>query len=773
MKRLSWLALALILFAFVPALSQPGVLRAPLPKLSDGTTATHPWHVFWRDEVREGRAPLWNPFVFAGMPAYGEPQMQTVYPGNALWLIAPADAALKWSLVLHLLLGAWGAYRLTRELGATRAGGALAALVFGLQGQHLVFAFGGWTQVIAPIAWAPWILWQLTCACARPGRAGWRAAALAGVGLGLQLLSGHPEWVRYTLIAGAILTLVGRGADVGLRDRLARAAIALLIGVLVGLPQLGPTAQAAMRSSRGQAALAGGPQLAGASYPPETLPTVVVPRLFGPWDLTVSTDGLAHKARQAPISFGESLVYVGVLPLLLAFAGARAGSGGRDRSATGFVVVGLVGLVFACNDLTRAQDMLDTLIPADAVFRSPARFTFLVNFALVVLAALGWSRLERGAEGTARRLAAVAWGMAAMLGVGAGVVWVFREAIADQIASRIPVPGTLTGRPELADGIPAFLQWALASASIETAIAAGLAITAAVMLRRMVVRPSIPWLPVALLLVVAIDLCLFARPFLSSVVPLDDVYREDLAVLSALPEPGARFIRVSPDLLPSGENTAILARTRSVGGYDLFVLEEWARLSRTLATGGDAALAAAGVTHRLVRPEAGVPEFTEVPGRRGRAWWASRAVVAPDADAAAGWLARVADDPVVALEAIPDAEPGATAGVTTDSPGAAAAIEILHDVPGRFEARVTADQAGWIVFTEVFYPGWRASVDDAPVQVHRAFGIFQAVPVPAGSRVVVITHRPTVWPFFAAALAGLVVAGVIARRPSAAPSPAN
>lgn len=96
-------------------------------------------------------------------------------------------------------------------------------------------------------------------------------------------------------------------------------------------------------------------------------------------------------------------------------------------------------------------------------------------------------------------------------------------------------------------------------------------------------------------------------------------------------------------------------------------------------------------------------------------------------------------------------------GVVTD-------VEVLADAPGDFVARVTAGRAGWLVFTEVFYPGWRASIDDAPAEVHRAFGIFQAVAVPAGTYVVAITHRPTLWPLFAAAVAGLALAGLVGRR---------
>ena len=769
-RWLPGLALALVLAAFIPALSDPGVIRAPLPKLSDATAATHPWHVFWRDEVREGRAPLWNPYVFAGMPAYGEPQMQTFYPVNALWLVAPAGLAFKVALVLHVLLGGWFTYRLTRELGATRAGASLGALVFGLHGQMVVFVFAGWTQVVAPMAWAPFVLWQLARALSRPARGGWRAAALAGLGLGLQLLSGHPEWVRYTLLAGGIMTLAGRGA-VPFGARVKRGAAALLIGFLVGMPQLGPTLQAAARSSRGQAAMASGPALAGASLPPETLPTLVVPKLFGPWDLSVSTDGLAHKARQAPISFGESLVYVGILPLLLAVAGARAGTARGNRSAATFMVIGGVGMVFALNDLTHAQDLLDVVLPPDAVFRSPARFTFLVNLALIVLTALGWSHLERGAFRAAHRLTNAAWALAALLGAGAVAASWGTGALAGFIAARAPVPPALSARPELADGGGAFLRWAVSSAASETAVAAVLAAAAALALRRFGTSLPSRLSLVVVLLLVAVDLGLFARPFLTSVVSLDAVYRDDLAVLRPVASDRSARAVIDTNVLTAGPNSVIPARARSVGGYDLFVLEEWTRLDRAVQAGGDRVLGLAGVTHRIARNGRGAPVLSRITASRGRAWWADRVVIATDADAAATWLLRADEERTIALE------PASGAAAVSGAPDGAAALEIVTDEPGRFTARVSSEHPGWLVLTEAYYPGWRAWVGGAPVKVVRAFGIFQAVPVPAGTHLIEIAHRPRLWPFFTAALVGLGVVSALGRsrapRGTRGPAPAR
>src|SRR5688572_30570083 len=123
--------LAIELLAFAPALSQQGIQRAPLPKVSDATDAMYPWRIFWRDEVSAGRAPLWNPFTFAGTTMAGEPQTQTFYPANVLWLWMPPGTAFKLTFLLHVLLASILMYGLARALGASEFGAAISALAFG------------------------------------------------------------------------------------------------------------------------------------------------------------------------------------------------------------------------------------------------------------------------------------------------------------------------------------------------------------------------------------------------------------------------------------------------------------------------------------------------------------------------------------------------------------------------------------------------------------------------------------------------------------------
>ena len=692
------LVLALELAAFVPALVQNGVIRAPETKASDGTSQVYPWRILWRDEILAGRPPLWNPFVFAGTPSFAEPQVQTFYPVNLVWLVAEPELAQKLTLLLHVLLASSLMFGLARTAGASPTGAAVAALAFGCQAQMASFVLTGWQQMVAPAAWSPGVLWALIAAMR--GIHPRRAIAAGGMALGLQILSGHPEWVRYTLLAGGLIVLLDR-AHGSFGRRVRRAVAVLAIGTLIGAPQLLPTIEAAAHSSRGQQAISDGPDLHGAGYPVLTLPTILAPRVFGPWDLHVSADGLIHKAQGARVSAGESILYIGLLPLALAvIAIARRTAGWLPWAA-----IAATGFLFALNDLTHLQCLFDRIVPPDAVFRSPARFVFMTGLGLSVLAALGITSVEREGLNRRRALASGATVVFVLLAVAA-VVLLFRDAIVHSVLARVPIPQALLDRAAGGMDPAAFGAWAINQASVQIVTAACLALIAMLALRRFGSRPT----AAASLLViaaVAVDLGLTGKPYLSSVVDTERLFASDLAVLAPLRrQPGSRF-EAEAGALRNGPGVAMLARVRSLSGYDTFHLREHDRIERRAASRDPLTLGALGVTH-LVQTRGGQPALMPVPAARGRAWWT------PDGGG----------DLIAAASA------------------AGGSVTIDVDEPGRMLARVLAPAAGRLVLTEVFYPGWRAQVNGRDVAVERAFEMFQSVPVPAGDSRIVMTFAP-------------------------------
>jgi len=56
-----------------------------------------------------------------------------------------------------------------------------------------------------------------------------------------------------------------------------------------------------------------------------------------------------------------------------------------------------------------------------------------------------------------------------------------------------------------------------------------------------------------------------------------------------------------------------------------------------------------------------------------------------------------------------------------------------------------SQQTAWLLITDTWYPGWRATVNREPVPVLQANGAFRAVPIPPGEAVVRMDFRPRGW----------------------------
>jgi hypothetical protein len=77
--------------------------------------------------------------------------------------------------------------------------------------------------------------------------------------------------------------------------------------------------------------------------------------------------------------------------------------------------------------------------------------------------------------------------------------------------------------------------------------------------------------------------------------------------------------------------------------------------------------------------------------------------------------------------------------------------DIVNERPNQIEIQTQAPSKGWLVLSDIWYPGWRAKVDGISIPIFRANYLFRAVEVPAGSHLVSFIYRP-VW-----FLIGLVV----------------
>ncbi len=339
------------------------------------------FYPYWTEAaraLRAGRLPLWNPYLFMGVPLLANSQAGVLYPLNwPLWLLLPPHAALHWSALLHLWLAGSGAYLYARvalrlgRLGAWTAGAALALGGYlGAQVEHI-------NQVQA-LSWFPWALLLSERAVdggdGRPRRGAFGGLAVV---IGLMLLAGHPQSAFIGLVGLGIGALVPR-ADAPLGRRLGVLAGATVLGALLAAAQLLPTAELARQSVRS----GGLPFNERVSF---SLSPLYLARAL-----------LPGYGRPVPPEHLEYVAFIGVTGLLLALHASRFPFHFSRFPLP--LLLSLSGLFLALGLYNPLYLLLARFMPGFAHFRAPARWLALWAFGAAALAGMGLDRVVRSSQ---------------------------------------------------------------------------------------------------------------------------------------------------------------------------------------------------------------------------------------------------------------------------------------------------------------------------------------------------------------------------------------
>ena len=193
---LAWVTLALATLAILWPLGLTNRVLAGV----DALTYFTPYWAYRMAELRAGQMPLWNPYLFLGVPFLANPQAAVLYPLHwpLSWL--RPEQALIWSALLHTWLAAGFTYTFARRsLGRSRLAAWLAGLIFGLGGFTLA-RFENINQLNA-LVWLPALLWLYDeTARAAGGRSHIRWGAALAVAIALQLLAGHTQTAFVNLV---------------------------------------------------------------------------------------------------------------------------------------------------------------------------------------------------------------------------------------------------------------------------------------------------------------------------------------------------------------------------------------------------------------------------------------------------------------------------------------------------------------------------------------------------------------------------------------------
>ncbi|MFN2564276.1 MAG: YfhO family protein [Gemmatimonadaceae bacterium] len=748
---------------------------------SDQYLAGYAFREFAANWIRAGHGvPLWNPYLFGGMPYVAAMHGDIFYPTALLRLALPTDVAMTWGLIVHVFLAGLFTFVFLRAAGLGFFGALIGGLAYMLGGNVAGLVSPGHDGKLFVSALLPLSLFLLLRGV-RDGRAwAWGALALT---ITLAVLSPHPQLLQYLLLTSGAYALflafsrVEPGGRLPRRlafRRLGLAAVAVAVGLLGGAIQYLPLVEYTPWSPR-----AGGTDWAHAtsySMPPEELFNFYLPQFSGILGQYWGRNGIHLHSE-----------YIGASALVL--AGLASGTkGARSRQFLWFWTgVLIVAVLWALGGHTPFYRIVYALVPGTKFFRAPSTMLYVVSFSIAVLAGLGVDRaLTRGGVSPRYLVAWVAAGLVvAALATSGALTNVATTLAIPQLADRVE-----QGAGALTVGAWRSLVAVVATVAVLLAIGRGLVSARAA--------------GFALTAIIAFDLWSVERLYWRFSAPGVVLFKSDPAVdyLKRLDQP-ARVVALAlapfaghirdPYISGPGDSRStgfMIHRVRNVVGYHGNQLGRYQELTG-FELGPWPERVANPNLRRLTNlrylyanaPQAPLPGMKLVVGPVTNVAGNIVYLFEFDEDNPAAWIAPIAikapDENVLATVLDPrfDVRRAAlfdTAAPVPVQPTPPATLPPISDVkvratryePGHISLALDrpAPAGSTLIVSENYYPGWAATVDGRPAPTGRVQYVLTGVGLPAGARSVELTFRSETYErgksitFAALALSALMLA---------------
>ncbi|MEO0102659.1 MAG: YfhO family protein [candidate division WOR-3 bacterium] len=349
----------------------------------------YPYHYFLFQNLRHFAIPLWNPYIFSGMPFLGDVQSQIFYPLN--WLLAfissPSPGFTFWVLeikmIIHFFLAGIFFYLFLRELNLSFYASLFGAVIFTFSGflvTHLIHLTMINTYIWIPLLFFFLFRWQK--------RSSLSDALFAGIILGVANLASHPQitlYFVYTIIIFFLFWLIFKGGERRFL-RLKKSVIALFLIFFVGFGlaaiQYLPSYEHSKYTLREEMTFQ---ESAEVSLPPSFPLLLLIPKFFG--SITGrGTDSVPFWGKEEGYHYWETACYLGIISLIFAILGIFFYPKNEKRL---FLILAILSLLAGLGRYTPFYKLVFYFLPGFNRFRIPARFIGLFTFSMATLAGFG------------------------------------------------------------------------------------------------------------------------------------------------------------------------------------------------------------------------------------------------------------------------------------------------------------------------------------------------------------------------------------------------
>ncbi len=670
--------------------------------LTDPITQQIPWRDLSFQEMGSGSLPLWNPYQMAGYPLLANIQSAPFYPFNLLFLILPFSLGWSMLIISQPLIAMIGMYLFLRQEKLSKESSIFASIIFAFSG--FMVAWLEWGTIGSTAAWMPLMLYFFSRTVIDKRKL--PPSFLLGFAVICSYLAGHTQTFFYEMV---ILVSYIAFCFISKKSQLKSILPSLLaIGIAssILLPLILMQFQFINLSAR---MVDLDWHAVGWFIPWQNLIQFIAPNYFG---------NPATGNYWGVWNYSEFLGYVGILPIIFAFAALLFV---RSRQVFYFGAVAFLAFLIGFPTVLAYLPF-----QADIPFLSsaqPTRILFVIDFALAVLCAYGLEAFKKMPKKS--------------LFLPAGILLILGVIF---IVSR-----SMIGSSALTQE-----NWLVAQRNLIFPVIFTLISIAIFVLSSFLPRAR-RFLPVIIIIVATIDLFLVMQkytPFTTS-----QYFYPEVKLLTYLKDKSGINRVMSLDRRILHPNIATKYRIQMIEGYDPLYLLRYGELlaaskrqmpdiappfgfSRILTTDRylSPIINLLGVKYILSLNEINDPNLKEVYAQGQtkvyqnklalpRTFFAAQVSTVSSKEGSIEFLFREKNllDRVVAETT-----------QTISGEYSKGIVEVISYEPNSVQLKTSNKGEGFLVLTDSFYPTWKAYIDGKSTQIYLTDFLFRGVVVPSG-----------------------------------------
>lgn len=672
-------------------------------------------------ELANGRIPFWNPYSLAGMPFLADIQVGFWYPFNRLLGFSLDNNGMispwfyQFIIFLHFFIMQINFYIFSRYLKISSFGAVIGAIAFS-------FSYPIFLHIIHPAivfhwAWFPLIFYFLKKSLDENKV---RNAAIAGLIFGITTLSGHPQisFYFFVILSGYVLwyfisNLILRQIDTKkVIVATSFGVLSIIVAVMIFAIQFLPSNTLAKFTQRSEMDYE---KSAENSLKFEQIVTLISPRMFGYYDADNQSDFQPvlqdeYDGKLQPVKnyhYWETAVFFGSIAMILSIIGLFITK--KDNFTWFLIVIILFGFFYALGKHSPFHQLFYNL-PFFDIFRNPVRMFVFSIFGLALFAGMAFDGIflykNKKNQNTSLIITSIIAfiGLFNVLGVTQSISGINSDNLSKSISQSV-------------------LPFALILIFFLSLIA----------VYKLKLTKSIFFGIIAVTLFA--ELYFQGNGFIQSKIDPKTYYQlpEETASAFKPPTTDSDQFRVKtriyqPSFMAMNRNQGMISRIYQLEGYNPLVLN-----NASLPVPWEQVFALLNVRYDIqIDPQTGQPRFVEITNRNGNAWFVNKAKYVDKNKSKEFFANNQVDfikEVIVHSNKIDIEKINKNAIDSTTK----TEIKLTNYEPNEiiYQANVLDD--GIIVFSEIYYPDWKAYINDKEVDILEVNYSLRAIEVTKGN----------------------------------------